>query len=160
MSICLLHSTRQRKYWKPQSKIIIPFPGGEWNENTYERYEIMKVYIRGLEKTSTLYLYGSGDDEVTEAFISKLGTSPRECEPVTDELRASFETDVDWTGVKYIMSEAVFNKFATTFERVQEVYDKLYDTAFENNMTADELCNYMIEKGIISEKEYNSFMCY
>lgn len=120
----------------------------------------MKVYIRGLDKTSTIFLYGCGDDEVTKSFVAKMGISPKECEAVTDELKATIKTDINWTDVKYIMSEEVFNKFATTFERVQEVYDKISDTAFELDMTADELYDYMIKKGIINEKEYKSFMCY
>lgn len=118
----------------------------------------MKVYIRGLNKVSTIYLYGSGDDEVTELFIAKLGESPKECEAVTEELKTEFDADVDWTDIKYIMSEEVFNKFATTFERVQGIYDKIADTAYELDMTTDELYEYMIKKGIINEKEYKSFM--
>ena len=120
----------------------------------------MKVYIRGLDKTSTIYLYGSGDDEVTESFVAKMGVSPKECESVTEELKATIDTDIDWTDVKYIMSEEVFNKFATTFQRVQEVYDKIFDTAFELDMTTDELYDYMIKKGIINENEFKSFMYY
>lgn len=120
----------------------------------------MKVYIRGLEKTSTIYLYGSGDDEVTEQFIAKLGSVYKECEPMNDELRATIDTDIDLSDVKYVMSEKVFIKFASTFERLQEIYDKIADTAYKHNMSPDELCDYLSDRGIISRDEINTFMCY
>ncbi|MFR0736635.1 MAG: hypothetical protein ACLSHR_06840 [Oscillospiraceae bacterium] len=119
----------------------------------------MKVYVRGIEKTSTLYLYGTGDDEVTEKFILKLGTSPNECEIVTDELKEEIGSDVDWNDVKFIMSEYVFNKYATMFERIQDIYDKVNDTAIKHNKTTDEIYDYLIEKGIITEKECRAFIC-
>lgn len=118
----------------------------------------MKVYVRGLEKTSTLYLYGDGDNEVTEQFVSKFGTRTNECELVTDETISSvMNKDIEWTDVKFIMAENIFNKYATMFERVQEIYDQLNDTALEHNMTVDELYEYMIENNIIDEKECKAF---
>ena len=69
----------------------------------------MKVYVRGIEKTSTLYLYGTGDDEVTEKFILKLGTSPNECEIVTDELKEEIGSDVDWNHVRICFQQVRYN---------------------------------------------------
>ena len=118
----------------------------------------MKVCVRGLEKTSTLYIYGEGDDEVTEQFVAKFGTRSGECDFVNDETISSVvNKDVDWTDVKFIMAENIFNKYATMLERVQEVYDQLNDTALEHNMTVDELYQYMIDNGIIDEKECKTF---
>lgn len=118
----------------------------------------MKVYVRGLNKTSTLYLYGEGDDEVTEQFVTKFGTRPGECELVNEKTIISvMNPDIDWTDVKFIMAENVFNKYAAMLERVQEIYDQLNDMALENEMTVDEYCDYMIEKGIIDEKECRIF---
>lgn len=120
----------------------------------------MKVYVRGLDKTSTLYLYGTGDDEVTEEFVLKHGTNPGECELVTEELIASIQGDVDWKDVKFIMSEYVFNKYATMFERVQEIYDMVNDKAIKHGKSADEIYEYMISHNIISEKECRAFLYY
>lgn len=120
----------------------------------------MKVYVKGLEKVSTLYLYGSGDEEVTEKFIMKHGINPGECELAAADLMSAMPGDVDWTDVKFIMAEHVFNKYATMFERVQEIYDMVNDKAIKHGKTVEEVYEYMIEHGIITEKECKAFLYY
>lgn len=120
----------------------------------------MKVYIRGLEKTSTIYLYGSGDEEVTEMFLAKMGDSYSGCTAMTDEIREELNTEVNLSDVKYVMSEEVFTKCVTAFERLQEVYDMIADEAYEHNKTPEELLDFMAERGIISPEQINIFMYY
>lgn len=121
----------------------------------------MRVYVKGLEKVSTLYLYGEGDEEVTERFILKHGVNPGECEAVTEEAVAAIGNDeINWENVKFIMSEQVFSRCTSMFERVQEIYDMVNDKAIKHGKTVEEVYEYMIEHGIITEKECRAFLYY
>lgn len=118
----------------------------------------MKVFIKEYERISTLYLYGGGDDEVTEKFIENMGET-EDCQLVTASIIAQYSNDIDWSDVKYIMSVNIYNEYIKAFDRVQEIYDQITDIAAEHGMNVEELCDYMIEKGIITKKDCKAFFC-